>query len=126
MVDQAIVQDQSISSDGICRKSSHVDQLLIGFTCSITDECVCIYPLDIEMVLPSPSAFPVRNFVSLSKFVEPLTTNHKVLISQGDERPTKMSKQGDDPVPNVIDFPQEISVVASYIEALMENETMEI
>lgn len=125
-MDQAIVQDQTVSSDGICRKSSHVDQLLLGFSCSVTDQGVCIYPLDIEMTLPSPSAFPERKFVSLSRFVEPLTSNTLVLESSSDvSRPTKKLKQGDDapsPSPNVIDLSEETAIVASYIEALIEHE----
>jgi hypothetical protein len=123
IVDQEIVQDQTVSVDGILRKSSHVDQLLIGFTCSITDEGVCIYPLDIEMAL---SATPERKFVALSKFVEPLTTNNLVIGSRigGDSRPSKKLKVGDDDpsLLDVIDLPEEIAIVASYIEALIEDE----
>jgi hypothetical protein len=124
IVDQEIVQDQIVSSDGILRKSSHVDQLLIGFTCSITDEGVCVYPLDIEMAM---SAVPERKFVALSKFVEPLTTNNLALGSRiGDHsRPTKKLKvrgDDDDRSLNVIDLAEEIAIVASYIEALIEDE----
>jgi hypothetical protein len=127
VVDQAIVQDQTVAPDGICRKSSHVDQLLLGFTCSVADEGVCIYPADIEMTLPSPSAFPERKFVAVSKFVEPLTTNQMAILSSSSEegRPTKKYKQADGPTADIIDFPEEISVVASYIEALMENEMID-
>jgi hypothetical protein len=95
-----------------------------SFTCSITDEGVCIYPLDIEMAM---SAVPERKFVALSKFVEPLTTNNSALGSRiGDHsRPTKKLKvrgDDDDPSLNVIDLAEEIAIVASYIEALIEDE----
>lgn len=124
IVDQEIVQDQTVTSDGIARKSSHVDQILVGFSCSSSDDGVCIYPLDIEMMLPSPSAFPERRTVALTEFLRP-SANFEPVSLDSSSRPAKKAKSSNGDRHPVVNIAQEVSTVASFVSRLVHDESSE-
>lgn len=97
LIDQEVIETSTTTSDGMNKKSSYIDQALFSLSCSIDDkDGPVLLPLDVNVKLDTPTAFPQRTQISLMKFKTPTptTSDDGVAETNGDlnGRPSKRQK----------------------------------
>lgn len=66
--DQQLVEVETQTTDGVAKKSAHIQQTLFSLVVSATEENLTLVPLAVTMQLHSPSTSPIRVSASLSQF----------------------------------------------------------
>lgn len=56
VLEQQMVETATKTSDGANKKSAFLTQSLFGVTCSVRDESLLLYPLEVNMKLDTPTA----------------------------------------------------------------------
>ena len=78
---QEVVETRNSASEGV-KKSSCINQSLFSLSCAISPNGPVVLPLDINVNLDNPTAFPVRTLVSLKAF-QPLPSPSYAVSTSG-------------------------------------------
>ena len=96
LVDQETVEISTATSDGTNKKTSFIEQSLFSLSCAVKEDGPVLLPFDVNVNLDTPTAFPQRTQISLTKFKMPTSTtsSNGVAGTNGDSngRPLKRQK----------------------------------
>jgi len=95
LLDHEVIETSMVTSDGTMnKKSSYIDQSLFSLSCAIDSDGPLLLPLDVTVKLNSPTSFPQRTNVSLSRFSPPSLSDNDGVETNGDlnGRPAKRQK----------------------------------
>jgi len=69
LLDQELTETTSTTTDGVIKKSAHLDQALFGIACSVDDENLTLYPVDIQVKLDTPTSGTICSFASYDEII---------------------------------------------------------
>lgn len=68
LMGQELVETSILKSDGVSVKTAYADQSLFSIACAVNEDVLSLVPLDMNVKLESPTAFPERISCSLLVF----------------------------------------------------------
>jgi len=96
LLDHEVIETSTVTSDGTMnKKSSYIDQSLFSLSCAIDSDGPLLLPLDVTVKLDSPTSFPQRTNVSLSRFNPPSSLSESAGVEANGDlngRPAKRQK----------------------------------
>ena len=125
LLGQDLIETSVMKSNGVSTKTSYLDQSLFSMACAVSDDGLCLFPLDVNVKLESPTAFPERTSYSLMEF-KTLTRSDVDTNGETNGGPMKRAKytmNGDVGMPELEDVMVEVSRLSELVTTTLEEET---
>lgn len=122
LLGQDMIETTVVKSEGVSTKNHHLEQSLFSFVSSADEDCLCIFPLSVDVKLESPSSFVERISYSVIHFkpVSPLESN-----DESDGPPIKRLKvthNDDEASYEMEDVMQEVQTLSELILATLDDD----
>ena len=124
LMGQELVESSVMKSDGVSVKTAYADQSLFSIACTVNEDLLSLVPLDMNVKLESPTAFPERISCSLLVFRAKLSACAEANGEMNGHPPKRLkySTNGDIGITEPESVMEEVSRLSELLSSTIDTE----